>query len=135
MGKYYELLVRPVLFRQESERAHELAVEAMALLGAFAPLRRALESWSGRGMHGARPVHAFGLRFPNAIGLAAGFDKNARAWPAAAALGFGHVEIGSVTAKAQPGNDKPRLFRYPGHEAVINRMGFNNEGAAAVAAR
>jgi dihydroorotate dehydrogenase len=69
------------------------------------------------------------------VGLAAGFDKNARAWPAAAALGFGHVEIGTVTAFAQPGNPRPRAFRYPSEEAVINRMGFNNDGAAAVAAR
>ena len=78
-----------------------------------------------------------GLRagFPNAVGLAAGFDKNARAWPAAAALGFGHVEIGTVTHLPQPGNPRPRLFRYPPEEAIINRMGFNNEGTAAVAAR
>jgi dihydroorotate dehydrogenase len=69
------------------------------------------------------------------VGLAAGFDKNAEAWRAAAALGFGHVEIGTVTAQAQPGNPKPRVFRYPAEEAVINRMGFNNPGAAAVAAR
>jgi dihydroorotate dehydrogenase len=83
----------------------------------------------------AHPVSAFGLTFPNAVGLAAGFDKNARAWPAAAALGFGHVEIGTVTALAQPGNPKPRMFRYPKEEAVINRMGFNNDGAEAVARR
>lgn len=80
-------------------------------------------------------VTAFGLQFPNPIGLAAGFDKNAiavRAWPA---LGFGHVEIGSVTALAQPGNDRPRLFRLPQDQALINRMGFNNDGAEAVAAK
>jgi dihydroorotate dehydrogenase len=82
-----------------------------------------------------RPVECFGLKFPNAVGLAAGFDKNGRAWPAAAALGFGHVEIGTVTLQAQPGNPKPRAFRYPADEAVINRMGFNNDGAAALAAR
>src|SRR5208283_1276536 len=82
-----------------------------------------------------RPVEALGLRFPNAVGLAAGFDKNASAWPAAAALGFGHVEIGTVTAAPQPGNPRPRVFRYPRDEAVINRMGFNNEGCDAVAAR
>jgi dihydroorotate dehydrogenase len=82
-----------------------------------------------------KPIDVFGLRFPNAVGLAAGFDKNARAWPAAAALGFGHVEIGTVTALAQPGNPRPRVFRYPEHEAVINRMGFNNEGSEAVARR
>lgn len=135
MGKYYESLFRPAFFRRDSERAHELGVEAMALLAALPPLRAALEGWHRVGTGAHRPVEAFGLRFPNAIGLAAGFDKNARAWPAAAAMGFGHVEIGTVTALAQPGNPKPRMFRYPAEEAVINRMGFNNEGAEAVAAR
>jgi dihydroorotate dehydrogenase len=135
MGKYYETLARPWFFRRESERAHEIAVDAMALLAALAPVRRALEAWTWRGLHAMRPVEAFGLRFPNAVGLAAGFDKNARGWPAAAALGFGHVEIGTITALAQPGNPKPRMFRYPEQLAVINRMGFNNEGSQAVAAR
>ncbi len=135
MATYYETLFRPALFRKDSETAHELGVEAMALLGGLPPLRRALECWSRRGMSAAKPVEAFGLKFPNAVGLAAGFDKNAKAWPAAAALGFGHVEIGTVTALAQPGNPKPRMFRYPAEEAVINRMGFNNEGSEAVAAR
>jgi dihydroorotate dehydrogenase len=134
MGKLYEQVARRAMFRMDPEVAHERAVHAMALLSAFGPLRWALErrqvgaSWT-------RPIHAFGLRFPNAVGLAAGFDKNGCAWPAAAALGFGHVEIGTVTAHPQPGNPKPRVFRYPAHEAVINRMGFNNEGAEAVAAR
>ena len=135
MGKYYETIARPLFFRRDSERAHEIGVDGMALLGALAPARAMLEWWQRRGLHGARPVEAFGLRFPNAVGLAAGFDKNARAWRAAAALGFGHVEIGTVTAHAQPGNPKPRVFRYPEHEAVINRMGFNNEGSEAIAAR
>jgi dihydroorotate dehydrogenase len=135
MGNYYETLIRPALFRRDSEHAHEMGVNAMALLGRLAPLRRTLELWSRRAWSGSRPVEAFGLRFPNAVGLAAGFDKNARAWPAAAALGFGHVEIGTVTALAQPGNPRPRMFRYPEQEAVINRMGFNNEGSEQVAAR
>jgi dihydroorotate dehydrogenase len=135
MGKYYETLARPALFRCDSERAHEIGVDAMAMLAGLAPLRRALEWWSARGTVRARPIEAFGLRFPNAVGLAAGFDKNARAWPAAAALGFGHVEIGTITALAQPGNLRPRMVRYPDHLAVINRMGFNNEGSTAVAAR
>ena len=135
MGHHYETLIRPVLFRKDSEHAHELAVDAMAWLGALAPLRRALERWTRGGFAGTQPVEAFGLKFPNAVGLAAGFDKNARAWPAAAALGFGHIEIGTVTALAQGGNPKPRMFRYPAEEAVINRMGFNNEGSEAVAAR
>src|SRR5688572_11534601 len=106
MGKYYETLVRPALFRRDSERAHELGVDAMALLGAVTPLCRFLEWVMTRDQSAARPVEAFGLRFPNAVGLAAGFDKNARAWRAAAAMGFGHVEIGTVTALAQPGNPK-----------------------------
>lgn len=135
MGKYYEAWVRPAMFRQDSERAHELGVEAMSLLGALAPLRATLEWWTGRAMARTRPVAAFGLQFPNAVGLAAGFDKNARAWRAAAAMGFGHVEIGTVTALPQPGNPQPRVFRFPAEEAVINRMGFNNEGSEAVAAR
>lgn len=134
MGFFYEKLARPAFFTMDSEVAHERGVQAMALLGALPPLCRLLEAWT-RLPSSSRPVEAFGLKFPNAVGLAAGFDKNARAWPAAAALGFGHVEIGTVTALAQPGNPKPRMFRYPPQEAVINRMGFNNDGAEAVAAR
>lgn len=134
MGFFYEHLIRPALFTLDSEKAHEHGVQAMATLGAISSLCRVLEAWS-RLPAAVKPVEAFGLKFPNAVGLAAGFDKNARAWPAAAALGFGHVEIGTVTAQGQPGNPKPRMFRYPAQEAVINRMGFNNEGAAAVAAR
>ncbi len=126
--------MRPWLFRQDSEHAHELGVKGMAFLGRLTPLCRLLE-WTQRSATAKRPVQAFGLSFPNAVGLAAGFDKHAMAWPAAAALGFGHVEIGTVTAHAQPGNPKPRVFRYPEEEAVINRMGFNNQGAEAVAAR
>ena len=135
MGKYYETFIRRALFQLESEKAHEVGVDGMAFLGGFAPLRSPLEWWMRRHARGTRPLELFGLKFPNAVGLAAGFDKNARAWTGAAAMGFGHVEIGTVTALAQPGNPRPRMFRYPDQEAVINRMGFNNEGAEAVAAR
>jgi len=135
MDFLYHRMFRPALFKMDSERAHELGVEAMAWLGKLSPLKRALEHVSALPRDQFRPVSLFGLTFPNRVGLAAGFDKNARAWPGAAALGFGHVEIGTVTALAQPGNPRPRLFRFPKEEAVINRMGFNNEGAAAVAAR
>jgi len=135
MGKFYEHIARPAFFALDSETAHERGVQAMKVLAALAPLRWALERRNQLSPGRTRPIEVFGLRFPNAVGLAAGFDKNAAAWPAAAALGFGHVEIGTVTALAQPGNPKPRMFRYPAHEAVINRMGFNNEGADAVAAR
>ena len=82
-----------------------------------------------------RAVECCGLRFPNAVGLAAGMDKNATALPAWPLMGFGFVEIGTVTARAQPGNPKPRVFRLPRQRALINRLGFNNEGAAAVAER
>lgn len=135
MGKYYERLIRPALFRRDPEHAHEQAVAMMRRLGSVAPLCRWLESRHQLPGTLARPVRAFGLTFPNAVGLAAGFDKHAEAWPAAAALGFGHVEVGTITAQAQPGNPQPRVFRYPAEEAVINRMGFNNQGAQAVAAR
>jgi dihydroorotate dehydrogenase len=135
MGLVYEKLIRPGLFRQDSERAHEWGVDALALLAALAPLRATLEKFNRLEPSRFAPVRVLGLEFPNRVGLAAGFDKNARAWRAAAALGFGHVEIGTVTAHAQDGNPKPRMFRYPLQEAVINRMGFNNQGAAAVAAR
>jgi len=135
MGFWYERFFKPVLFRMDAERAHELSVRALALMGGISPLRRGLEAWTRLPASRRRPIAAFGLEFPNAVGLAAGFDKNGVAWPAAAALGFGHVEIGSVTMRPQPGNPAPRLFRYPAQEAVINRMGFNNDGAKAVAAR
>lgn len=135
MGKYYERVVRPILFRRDPEHAHEQAVAALRLLATVSPLCRALETLHGLAVKQTRPIEAFGLKFPNAVGLAAGFDKNGQAWPAAAALGFGHVEIGTITAQGQPGNPKPRVFRFPAQEAVINRMGFNNEGAAAVADR
>lgn len=135
MGFLYEKVARPALFNLDPEVAHELSVHGMALLGAIAPLRRILELANQLPAAGNRPIECLGLRFPNAVGLAAGFDKNGIAWRGAAALGFGHVEIGTVTLLRQPGNDRPRAFRYPPHEAVINRMGFNNQGAATVARR
>lgn len=133
MGFYYEHLVRPLLFRMDPEKAHDLGVTSLDYLGRIRPLCRIMESFNL--IRPEREVEVLGLKFPNAVGLAAGMDKNARFWPAAAALGFGHVEIGTVTAHAQPGNDRPRVFRYPEHHAIINRMGFNNEGAEAIATR
>lgn len=135
MGRFYDAFAKPYFFRQDPEHAHESAVRALALLGRVRPLCALMEKWAQLDAAAHRPIEAFGLKFPNAVGLAAGFDKTGEAWPAAAALGFGHVEIGTVTLHAQPGNPKPRLFRFPSEEAVINRMGFNNEGAAALAAR
>ncbi len=133
MGVIYEKLLRPRLFSQDAEKSHEQALLALQTLARFAPLCSLL-AWGNR-VHGAKPIELFGLKFPNAVGLAAGFDKNAIGWRAAPALGFGHVEIGTVTLHAQPGNARPRMFRLPEHEALINRLGFPNEGAEAIAQR
>ncbi len=134
MGWLYEQVGKPLFFRLDAEEAHELAVKGLGLLGRVRPLCALLERLHQLDPAAHRPVGCLGLKFPNAVGLAAGFDKHGSAWPAAAALGFGHVEIGTVTLHAQPGNAKPRAFRYPAEQAVINRMGFNNHGAAALAA-
>jgi dihydroorotate dehydrogenase len=128
----FESAVRPVLFRLgggDAEAAHEFTLRRLAGLGAGtrAVLRRRYAV--------AAPVEVFGVRFPNPVGLAAGMDKNGVALPAWPALGFGFVEVGTVTAHAQPGNDRPRLFRLRDSAAIINRMGFNNAGATALAAR
>lgn len=134
MGFWYRRLIRPLLFRQDPENAHERAVRALAIASRVGPVRGLLRGVTSLARVGAG-VRLFGLDFPNRVGLAAGFDKNATCWPALAALGFGHVEVGTITLRAQPGNDRPRMFRFPAQHAVINRMGFNNEGAEAVASR
>jgi dihydroorotate dehydrogenase len=123
-----------LLFKQDPEVAHERAVQALRVASALGPVRWLLRVAVGAG-GGGEPVRALGLDFPNRVGLAAGFDKNAVCWPALAALGFGHVEVGTITLKPQDGNPKPRVFRYPEAKAVINRMGFNNDGAEAIARR
>jgi dihydroorotate dehydrogenase len=127
----YECLVRPILFSLSPEAAHNLAIRNLRAISSLPSVLRQLE----RFQPAPKPKTVFGLTFPNPIGLAAGFDKNGVAIPAWAALGFGFVEIGTVTAKAQPGNPKPRIFRYAAQEALINRLGFNNDGSDAVAAR
>jgi dihydroorotate dehydrogenase len=133
----YKQLLRPILFRLQrgdAEGAHERTLALLAAASRSRALLRLLErTFAHRGPGLART--AFGVRFPNPIGLAAGMDKNGLALPAWAALGFGFVEVGTVTWLAQPGNPRPRLFRIPQREAIINRMGFNNDGAAALAAR
>lgn len=132
MGLLYKHVIRPVLFRQDTERAHEMGVLSLKLM---TRLNLVLKLTAQLNQTNASPINLFGLTFPNRVGLAAGFDKNAECWPAAHALGFGHVEVGTVTYHRQPGNPKPRLFRFPDHEAVVNRMGFNNDGAEAIAER
>jgi len=121
----YRTLFDAGFTRIDPERAHHLGFAAVR---AGAPLTRLRP-----GVHD--PVQAFGLTFPHRVGLAAGFDKNGIGIDALGALGFGHVEIGTVTGEAQPGNPTPRLFRLPADRAVLNRMGFNNDGAEVVARR
>ncbi|MGA8248995.1 MAG: quinone-dependent dihydroorotate dehydrogenase [Nocardioides sp.] len=124
----YDALFDRVLTRIDPERAHELGFRAVRW---GAPLSRAVL----RRRTPSLPVEAMGLTFPNPLGLAAGFDKNALGVDGLAALGFGFVEVGTVTARPQPGNPRPRLFRLPADRAIVNRMGFNNDGAEVVAAR
>src|SRR6476619_6733405 len=127
----YERLVRPLLFSLDAEAAHHLTIRILCRTSHFDVALRALAYFQPK----SKPTTLFGLTFPNPIGLAAGLDKNGVALPAWAALGFGFIEIGTVTAKAQPGNPKPRIFRLPEQQALINRLGFNNDGADAIAHR
>ena len=130
----YTHLLRPLLFRFDAESAHEAALAAAAAAGASAPGRAVLRSIYG--FEDERLVtEVAGLRFPNPLGLAAGFDKNGRAVPALSCLGLGHVEIGSVSARPSPGNPRPRLFRLPADEAIVVNYGVPNDGADTVARR
>lgn len=131
MSWLYHHAIRPAFFSQDPEQVHTLTMRWLNQAS-----RHPLCLEMAREVCGAPdlPVDLFGLRFPNPVGLAAGMDKSAEAVPAWAALGFGHTELGAVTWHGQPGNDKPRVFRAPSAEAIVNRMGFNNPGAEAVAA-
>ncbi len=131
----YERVARPALFRLgggDAEAAHEWTLHRLAAVSKRPALLRAMRRLSGVER---APREVFGLRFPNPVGLAAGMDKDGAALPAWPALGFGFVEVGTVTCHAQPGNVRPRVFRLRASGAVINRMGFNNAGAAALADR
>ncbi len=119
--------LRPLLFRLDPERAHDLTIQALRVAGAFPPMRELLSH--AFAAHSQSPVEAFGLKFPNPVGLAAGYDKDGLAWRGLACLGFGHIEVGTVTPRPQGGNPKPRIFRIPAEGAVINRMGFPGKGA------
>jgi dihydroorotate dehydrogenase len=131
MKNLYELFVRPLLFSLDAETAHHVTIRLLGSASHFDIALSALRSFQLP----SKPRTLFGLNFQNPIGLAPGLDKNAVALPAWAALGFGFIEIGTVTAKAQPGNPKPRIFRFPEQQALINRLGFNNDGADAIAQR
>jgi dihydroorotate dehydrogenase len=117
--------IRPALFALDPEKAHRLVLEGLRLAG------------TGRasGFNASAPIDCMGLRFPNRVGLAAGFDKNATAVDGLGRLGFGFIEVGTVTPRPQRGQGKPRLFRLPAANALVNRLGFPNDGATAVAAR
>ncbi len=128
----YDLL-RPAVFGLDPERAHALSIRAMRRVGDSAPLRAAVSAAFRPAR--SRPVEAFGLTFPNPVGLAAGYDKDGEAWRGLACLGFGHVEVGTVTPEPQPGNPRPRVFRLVEDRSLINRMGFPGRGAAWVARR
>ena len=123
---------RNILFKLDPEAAHQLTLNTVSLAGRFPPSR-----WILQAMYSApaRPVHAFGLDFKNPIGLAAGYDKDAVAIQGLATLGFGHIEVGTVTSLPQPGNPKPRMYRLVEDEAIINRMGFPSRGSEFVQER
>ena len=131
MKNVYERLVRPLLFAIDPEAAHHFTIACLRTVSRIDPVLQALTCFRPE----PKPRNLFGLTFPNPIGLAAGLDKNGVALPAWAAFGFGFIEIGTVTAKAQPGNPKPRIFRFPEQHALINRLGFNNDGADMIAER
>src|SRR4051812_40124705 len=130
----YEALIKPLLFRLPAESAHHLAFGALRAAHAIPGVR----SWMRARFATPDPaltVTAMGISFPNPILLAAGFDKNAEGFAALGSLGFGAIEIGTITGQPQPGNPVPRLFRLPADRALLNRMGFNNCGSASAAKR
>ena len=133
MPRIYDALFRLGLARLDAETAHHLAGSLIRLAGAVPPLRAGVRATFGRSA--GAPVRLFGREVPGRLGLAAGFDKNATMAAGLGALGFAFVEVGTVTARAQPGNERPRLRRVVERSALVNRMGFNNEGAAAAARR
>ena len=122
-------IIRSLLFRVDAEKVHYMVMRWLTTATNIAPLRAVI-----RGMFTVKSPSLertlWGIKFPNPVGLAAGFDKDAKFTDALACLGFGFIEIGTVTPRPQPGNEKPRLFRLPADKALINRMGFNNDGAA-----
>jgi dihydroorotate dehydrogenase len=124
--------IRKYLFTLDAEVAHERTVSALKVANNMAGAKAILRAMYGledKRLH----THVFGIHFPNPVGLAAGFDKNAEVYHALAALGFGFIEVGTLTPLGQPGNEKPRLFRSVPDQAIINRMGFNNQGASMAA--
>lgn len=131
----YRNLAKPIFFKMDPEKAHHLVIGGLHSAGAFPGGTGLLRSMYGVNETADLAVDLFGIHFPTPVGLAAGLDKNAAAVDGFSSIGFGFMEVGTVTPKGQPGNDQPRLFRLPPDEALVNRMGFNNEGAEAMAKR
>lgn len=123
----YRNIVRPLMFQLSAEQAHRITVAALRIAG-FIPGSKWIMNKLYAVRHPSLEREVFGVRFPNPIGIAAGFDKNAEIYNELSALGYGFVEVGTVTPKPQPGNPRPRLFRLKDDRAIINRMGFNNQG-------
>lgn len=130
---FYRKIIFPLLARMDAERAHDRTLELLEWIQRYSIGRSLLGRIAGDVPH--EPVAAFGLSFPNMLGIAAGFDKDARVFPGLASLGFGHIEVGTLTPLPQPGNPRPRVFRLPNDRAIVNRMGFPNEGVQAAAKR
>lgn len=130
----YKSLLRPLLFKLDPEKVHYLTTDALQTVYKL-PFAKSISNSMFQVQNPKLERELFGLKFPNPVGLAAGFDKDAKLIDELANLGFGFVEIGTLTPKGQEGNPKPRLFRLPEDQAIINRMGFNNEGVDAAVAR
>jgi dihydroorotate dehydrogenase len=129
----YKKIIRPTLFRYQPETAHHMTMAGLTLAGKIPGGTAFLRGLYGNRPHPALKTSLFGIEFHTPIGLAAGLDKNGEAIPAFSNIGFGFIEVGTVTPKAQPGNEKPRSFRLPSDKGLINRMGFNNEGIVPLA--
>jgi dihydroorotate dehydrogenase len=129
----YSSILKPVFFKMDPEKAHHVVIDGLATGGKVPGLTSVMHAMYGVNSSPELSSEQFGLHFPHPIGLAAGLDKNGKAADGFSSIGFGFMEVGTVTPKAQAGNEQPRLFRLPPDEALINRMGFNNDGTAAMA--
>src|ERR1043165_1713981 len=130
----YKLFIRPILFLFDPEKIHHFTFASLKFFGRIPLMKNLLSSLFVKESPSLER-ELFGIKFKNPVGLAAGLDKDAKLIDELACLGFGFIEIGTLTPKPQPGNDKPRLFRLPQDQALINRMGFNNEGVLAAVER
>ena len=131
----YQKVMKPIFFRMDPETAHHITIGGLSVAGKVPGATGVLQAMYGTGRRPELETELWGVRFPNPIGLAAGLDKDGQAIKAFSAIGFGFIEVGTVTPKPQPGNELPRLYRLPADQALINRMGFNNKGIDYLAER